>query len=73
MEDIDDEELVLSVKGKINYVCEAVDSSYVKDGKHRTDRMRSALISDNTKTLELTVWADLIDLIKEDCVIQIAN
>ena len=60
----------MSVAGK--YISETVNRSY-KDGKHRSDKMRSALISDGSKIMELTVWSDIIYLIKSDTMLQLVN
>lgn len=73
MEAINDQGLVLSVVGKIKFDSDTVLQTYMKEGKQRTDKMREGLFSDNSRTLKMTIWGDLIDLIKENHLLQICN
>jgi len=47
--------------------------TYMKGEKQRTDKMRESLLSDNSRTLRITVLGNLIDLIKDNQLIQICN
>ena len=71
--DIDSEGLVLSIVGQVRFTGSVMHKDYYRDGKQRSDLMREALISDGTRTVKLTIWGDLIDLIKEDQLIQLCN
>ena len=72
--DITDALLVLSVVGKLKFKGESVIQNYVsQNGKRRSDKMREVFISDGSKTMTLTVWSDLIDVLVEDQLIQMAN
>jgi len=73
LEAIDDAGLVTSVVGKIQFTTETVLHSYVKDGKSRSDKMREGILSDGTRTLKITVWGDLIEMIKENQLLQLCN
>jgi len=57
----------------VKFIAAAVDVSYFKDGKNRVDRMREGLMSDGTRTVKITIWGDMIDMLKEDYLIQICN
>lgn len=57
----------------MKFISEVADVSYFKDGKNRVDRMREGLISDGTRTVKMTIWGDMIDMIREDHLIQITS
>jgi len=69
--DIDDAGNVLSVVGKLRFTSDAETKNYIRNGKRHSDRMREAIFCDGTKTIPLTIWSDLIDIMKEDQLIQI--
>ena len=71
--DINEGGIVNSIVGKVKYTGQEVMQSYNRQGKQRNDRMREGVISDGSKTTKLTVWGDLIDVIREDELLQIAN
>lgn len=71
--DVDDVGFVNSVVCKVKFMSETMDKTYFKDGKHRTDKMKAELISDESNTLVLTIWFEMFDLIKEDNVLQLVN
>lgn len=71
--DIDDDGLVTSVVGQIKFTSEETCQVYTKQGKNRQDRMREGIFSDGTRTLKITIWADLLEIVKEFQLIQIAN
>ena len=60
--DIDDEEIVLSIVGKVKFI----GKTYNKNSRQRSAKMREALFSDGSKTIKLTIWSDLIEIIKEN-------
>lgn len=70
LSDINDEGLVDSIVCHVRFTSDVIDKSYYKDGKNRTDRMREGLVSDGTRTLKVTFWGDLAELVREDCLIQ---
>ena len=70
--DIDDEGNVLSVVGKVKFTKDVeFKSYYTKSGQAKTEKMREGLFSDGTKTVKITFWAELVDLIKEQEMIQL--
>ena len=66
LSDVQDEGLVLSVVGEIRFTADETQKSYFRNGRNRTERMREAVISDGSRTLKLTIWGFLIDLIKDN-------
>ena len=44
-----------------------------RGGKSRADKMRECLISDGSACLSITFWADFLDYIIEDQLIQLTN
>ena len=46
--------------------------SFKKDGRQRNERKLDALFSDGDATIKFAIWADLIDLIKENKYVQVA-
>ena len=62
-----------SVVGKIKFTNKEVSQSYFKEGKQRNDRMREGIISDGTRTLKITIWSDLLDIVKENQLLQLLN
>lgn len=70
---IQDEGLVTSIVGEIQFTGPEILQSYFKDGRNRQDRMREGIFSDGTKTVQITVWSDMLDMIKENELIQISS
>ena len=70
LNDIDDDGLVNSIVCEVQYTSEVREVNYSKDGKLRTEQMRKALICDGSKTLKLTIWGILIEMIRESALIQ---
>lgn len=68
--DIQDNGITESIVGKVRYISPEKYQSYRKGAAEKTERMREGLLSDGTKTLKISIWADMIDLIKEDHLIQ---
>jgi len=73
LSDVQDEGLVLSVVGKIRFLGDEIQKSYFRNGRNKTDRMREAVISDGSRTLKLTIWGFLIDIIKDNALLQLVN
>lgn len=73
LSDIGDAGLVTSVVGEIKFTTNEMKQEYVRNGKKKCQRMREGLFSDGTKTLKITVWADMIDDISENKLIQLVN
>lgn len=71
--DVQDEGLVLSIVGEIRFLRDETQKSYFRNGRHKTERMREAVISDGSRTLKLTIWGFLIDLIKDNILLQLVN
>lgn len=63
--EIDGEEIVLSIAGKVKFVGETTTKTYNKNGRQRSDKMREALFSDGSKTIKLTIWSDLIEILTQ--------
>ena len=70
--DIDDSGLVLSVVGKFKFVGEISYKTYERNGRPRTERKLDSLFSDGTSTKKFTLWGDMVDIVKEDKLIQVA-
>jgi len=68
--DINDIGLVLSVVGKVKYTADTEVKRYMKNGRQRQDRMRRCVISDGTRSMQLTLWEEMIDVMREDTLIQ---
>ena len=68
LSEINDSGLLLSIVGE-----QPIMQTYIKNNKRRTDKMLEALISDGTRTLPITFWADLIDVVPQNTIIQLCN
>ena len=73
LSDINDEGLVISVVGEIRFITEETQKTFFRNGRNKTERMREAVISDGSRTVKLTVWGFLIDLIKDNTFLQLVN
>lgn len=73
LSDIQDEGLVLSIVGEIRFSANETQKSYFKNGKFKSERMREAVISDGTRTVKPTIWGFLIDIIKDNTLLQLIN
>lgn len=65
--------VVESIVGKLSLVDPPTVQNYFRNGKHRSEKMQESLISDGTRTLKITFWADMLDIIEPDCLVQICN
>ena len=73
LRDITDAGLVTSVVGELKFIANETKQEYLRGGNKKSQRMREALFSDGTKTLKLTLWADMIDDVSESQLIQLVN
>ena len=73
IKDLNEEGIVVSVVGKIKFIGETIIQPFEKNGKRRTERLRKGMFSDGSKTIRISVWADLIDVLKEDYLIQLSE
>lgn len=73
LKDLNDDGLVLSIVGKCKLTSPIVNQQFFRNGKNKVERMREVLISDGTRSLPITFWGDLVDLLRDNVLIQIVN
>jgi len=64
---------VSSIVCEVRYTNQELEKSFFREKKNKKERMREAIICDGTRTVKLTVWGFIIDLLKENCLAQLTN
>ena len=74
LSEIESNSITQSIVGKLRFRGPIEMTPYTtRGGKSRTDKMRECLISDGSACLSITFWADFLDYIIEDQLIQLTN
>ncbi|XP_066929894.1 uncharacterized protein [Clytia hemisphaerica] len=70
---VDGEGSIPSIIGKIKFLEKPNLKTYEKNNKQRTDKKRECLIHDGTASMKITFWNDMIDIIRENQLLQLTN
>lgn len=62
LENLDNDGLVLSIVGKLKLPKAIVHQPFFRNGKNHVERMQEGLISDGTRTMQITFWWDFVDM-----------
>ncbi|XP_066922933.1 uncharacterized protein [Clytia hemisphaerica] len=74
LNEIESNSITESIVGKLRFRGPVQVKPYTtRGGKARTDKMRECVISDGSTCLLITFWADFLDYIVEDKLIQLTN
>ena len=70
LKDLNENGLVDSIVGKVKIIGKPSVQSFFRNGKHKTETMLECLISDQSREMKLTLWGELVDLVKDNDVVQ---